>query len=124
MSLLSRIKTLFSPAPAPRVAPVEPAPDIELSDDGFVLGARTVRWESVVRIRTYKLDFDTIDCVCLSFELNDAPAVEVTEESNGFNEVTDELQARFPGIAADWYSTVMTPAFERNETILFEKAAG
>jgi hypothetical protein len=124
MSLLSRIKTLLSPTPAARVAPADPAPDIELSDDGFVLGARTVRWSSVVRIRTYKLDFDTIDCVCLSFELSDAPAVEVTEESNGFNDVTDELQVRFPGIAADWYTTVMTPAFERNAAILFETTAG
>ena len=102
----------------------EPAPDVGLADGGFVFGARTIAWADVARIRTYKLDFDTIDCVCLSFELGAGDSVEVTEESNGFNDFTDEMLDRFPAIDRDWYTTVMTPAFERNEAILFDRTAG
>jgi hypothetical protein len=113
---------MFSSAPARPEPPAEPAPDVEFTDQGFSFGAREVRWSSVVRVRTYKLDFETIDCVCLAFELDGSPPVEVTEESNGFNDFMDAMLERFPAIDADWYATVMTPAFERNETILFERS--
>jgi hypothetical protein len=113
---------MLSATPEPPAAPVDPAADVGLTDQGFVLGARTIAWADIERIRTYKLDFDTIDCVCLSFELGAGDAVEVTEESNGFNDFTDEMLERFPAIDRDWYTTVMTPAFQRNEAILFDKA--
>ena len=124
MRLLSRIRTLFSPAPVPAAVPAEPASDVELSADGFGCGARVVHWSDVVRIRTYKIDFVDIDCVCVQFELRGGPAVEVTEESNGFNDFVDELAERFPSIDPGWYATVMSPAFARNEAVLFEKASG
>src|SRR3954471_10157146 len=111
MRFLSRMKSMFSSAAAPSEPPAESAPDVELTEEGFTFGARSCRWSSVTRIRTYKLDFETIDCVCVAFELDDSPPVEVTEESNGFNDFTDELLERFPSIDADWYATVMTPAF-------------
>jgi len=115
---------MFSPGRAPAAVRSEPAPDIGLADEGFVFGEREVLWADVVRIRTYKLDLEDIDCVCVSFELDRSPLVEVTEESNGFNHLIDELLVQFPSIDADWYSRVLTPAFERNETVLFERAVG
>jgi hypothetical protein len=119
MTLLSRIRTLFSPGRVASRASAEPAADIVLTNTGFELGARAVAWSSVRRIRTYKLDFETIDCVCLCFEVDGAAPLELSEESNGFNDFTDEMLERFPTIDTNWYATVMTPAFERNEAILF-----
>jgi hypothetical protein len=120
---LSWMKSMFSSAPARTEPSAESAPDVGLTDEGFTFGARAFRWSSVMRIRTYKLDFETIDCVCLRLELDAAPPLEVTEESNGFNDFMDAMLERFPSIDADWYATVMTPAFERNEALLFEKTS-
>jgi hypothetical protein len=122
MTLLSRIKSMISGVYAVPDAPAGPACDIELTDDGFKHGDRMLHWATVIRIRTYKLDLVTIDCICLEFELDGEPPLEVTEESNGFNDLMDELLVAFPAIPADWYAAVMQPAFERNETLLFERA--
>lgn len=122
MTLLSRIKSMFSAAHAVPDAPAGPACDIELTEDGFKYGERTILWSTVLRIRTYKLDLVTIDCICLWFELESEPPLEVTEESNGFTDFMDEVLVAFPSIPANWYATVMQPAFERNETILFDRA--
>ena len=100
----------------------EPAPDIEFDDDGFTVGPRDIRWASVVRIRTYKIDLFSVDCICLLFELDDESPLELTEESNGFNRFMDAMLERFPAIPPDWYATVMQPPFERNEAVLFERA--
>ena len=123
MGFLSRVRSMFSATPT-EAAPAGPAPDLDLMDDGFALGTRAVRWSSVTRITTYKIDLVTIDCICLWFELDGAPPLEVTEESNGFNDFMDELIARFPTVPADWYATVMQPPFERNEAVLYERAIG
>ena len=113
---------MFSPAPAPAAVPVGPAPDIELTAGGFDFGARAVRWSEVVRIRTYKIDLVDIDCVCVHFELREGSPVEVTEESNGFNDFVDELGVQFPSIDSGWYATVLSQAFTRNDVVLFESA--
>jgi hypothetical protein len=119
MGFLSRISSMFAAA-KPR-APEEPAADIELTEDGFTLGARSIRWSAVSRIKTYKIEFFSIDCICLLFELDGEPPLEVTEESNGFSGFMDELIERFPTIPPDWYGTVMQPPFERNEAVLYAR---
>lgn len=119
MSLLSRLKAMFMVVPPEALPP--PAPDIELTGDGFLLGERRVRWSAVVRIRTYKIDLFSVDCICLWFDLDGEPPLEMTEESNGFNGFMDALLEAFPTIPPDWYGTVMQPAFERNEALLFER---
>jgi hypothetical protein len=118
MSWLSRIKAIFAGLPPEP----PPAADIGLTDDGFVFGSRTVGWSTVARIRTYKVDLFSVDCICLLFELDGEPPLEVTEESNGFNRFMDVLLERFPTIPPDWYGTVMQPPFERNEAVLFERS--
>jgi hypothetical protein len=50
--------------------------------------------------------------------------VEVPEEWEGFVGLMERMLERFPGIPADWYLKVMQPAFERNETILYERLGG
>jgi len=120
MAFLSRLRSMFSDAPA-SLESVEPAPDIELLDDGFASGTRLVRWSAVTRVTTYKIDLVTIDCICLRFDLDDDPPLELTEESNGFNVFMDVLVEQFPTMPPDWYATVMQPPFERNEAVLFDR---
>jgi hypothetical protein len=119
MSLLSRIKAMFAVVTPEALPP--PAPDIELTDDGFLFGARRIRWSVVRRIRTYKIELFSVDCICLWFDLDGEQPLEMTEESNGFNGFIDALLEAFPTIPPDWYGTVMQPPFERNEAVLFEK---
>jgi hypothetical protein len=119
MSLLSRIRAMLTAAPTEALPP--PAPDIEHTDDGFVFGDRRVRWSTVVRIRAYKIDRFAVDCVCLLFEFDSDPALEMTEESNGFLAFMGVMLDEFPTMPPDWYDAVLQPPFERNETLLFER---
>lgn len=119
MSLLSRIRAMFTAAPAEALPP--PAPNIEPMDDGFVFGDRRIRWSTVVRIRAYKIDLFAVDCVCLLFEFDADPALEVTEESNGFLSLMDVMLDEFPTMPPHWYDAVLQPPFERNETLLFQR---
>lgn len=118
------LKALFS-----RSIPT-PAPDrqIDLTDTGFeirAVGAETaetaLQWDEIARIRTYKVDLHTTDCICLLFEQAAGLPVPVSEEWDGFIAFMERMRERFPTIPADWYETVMLPAFETNEAILFEK---
>ena len=54
----------------------------------------SIRWAEVARIRTFKVDLLTTDCVCLVFEFgNDKPSVLISEEWNGFDELFGPLSA-------------------------------
>jgi hypothetical protein len=86
-----------------------------------------VPWDSVRRIRTYKIDLFSYDEVCLGFELPDPNAagaslwIEVTESNQGYRPLVQQMEAQFPTIAANWESEVMFPAFESCEAILFSR---
>lgn len=103
---------------------------LRFTDDGFevvLAGDRvaTVCWREVSRITTYKLDLLTTDAICLLFDLGPgAKPVQVAEEWSGFQDLFARLKEEFPTIPEDWYATVMQPAFERNETVLFERREG
>jgi len=105
-----------------------PTHAIRLSAEGFSVvpqdqraGASVLHWADVTRIRTYKIDLFTVDCICLLFERSNGEAIEVLEEWDGFAALTDVLRERFPLVPADWYATVMQPPFERNEALLYER---
>lgn len=83
----------------------------------------SVRWADVTRIRTYKVDLITTDCICLLFELDNGQApVRISEEWSGFADLFGPLAAAFPSIPSDWYVDEMTPAFETMHRVLY--AAG
>lgn len=86
-------------------------------------GNRTfIRWDQIDRITTYKLDLLTTDCICLLFEGRfDLSPYQIHEEMIGFGQVFQALRDAFPGIPKSWCLDVATPAFERNETVLFDR---
>lgn len=89
-----------------------------LNPDGSL--AASVLWDDVTRIQAYKRDLFTTDCICLLFECgSDQPAVELSEEWQGFSDLLGMLERRFPTIPPSWYVDIMTPAFEARRTVLF-----
>jgi hypothetical protein len=121
MALWSRIRSLLSSRSKrdPRIALVDGGFDMISIEDGRVIAS--VRWRSVLRIHTYKVDLTTTDCICLTFESNNGTApVQVSEEWAGFAELFAPLAAAFPTIPPEWYAEVMTPAFQANHRVLYD----
>lgn len=95
----------------------------ELHDAGFRCFARRrcheVRWSDIRLICTYKRDLFAYDLICIGFETSSGEFVEIDEQMNGFMAVVKQMEQTFPGIRSDWHRTVMLPAFEPNERVLW-----
>lgn len=79
-----------------------------------------VSWDEVDEIHTFKIDLGVIDDVRLA--LHDSRGWhELSERDDGFMEVCEEIQRRFPSIPEAWYLEVMFPAFERNHRVLWRR---
>ena len=105
---------------------MKPLPKILTTIDGFCFEGASwapVKWATVRRISTYKLDLLTSDEICLALEYDDGIPmhIEVSEEQPGFEQFRIFVEKRFcfPG---DWWETVMKPAFARNHAVLYERA--
>lgn len=101
---------------------------LNLHPDGFIgveegqaEPALSVRWSAVRGIRTYKRDFYAHDMICLAFRVEGDRWVEIMETSPGFMEVGERMREAFPDITPSWYLDVMSPAFERNESVLYQR---
>lgn len=79
---------------------------------------RVFRWNDIRTIRAYKLDLFTTDLICIAIE-TDNGIVEISEEDAGYRELADAIEVRYPA-AVGFHGRVMLPAFEANETIIFE----
>jgi hypothetical protein len=88
-------------------------------EDGSVSKAE-VHWSEVVRLVAYKRDCFAIDLICFGF-VTDERFVEVNEEMEGWEALTDALPAYLPGTLdkADWWAKVALPPFATNRTTLF-----
>jgi hypothetical protein len=98
---------------------------IRVISEGFQLEAEdhsivNVRWPDVREIVTFKRDLFSYDEICLAFRVGDGEEwVELWESDRGFRDVCEQLGQRFPGVPADWYRTVMLPAFKPCERTLY-----
>jgi hypothetical protein len=100
-------------------------PAIVMTSYGFHfegVGSTQVRWSSIRRITTHKLDLLTTDEIRLVFEHDESELVlEVSEEQPGFEEFKLFVERRF-NFPATWWKTVMKPTFAKNSAILFARA--
>ena len=103
---------------------------VEVDDDALTLrigdDTRSVRWDQVTRVYTYKRDRVMTDEIVLMFEFASpdgaAQALPVSEEWPGFTGVMQALPERL-GISPEWYEQVMLPAFKASFTVLYERPA-
>jgi hypothetical protein len=72
------------------------------------------RWREVQAIHA----FNSVDLICLAFDLPDG-VVEVDEEMEGYHSLMTELSDQFPSIDAGWWKKVAHPAFATNWTTLW-----
>ena len=77
-------------------------------------------WDEVLEVVTFKRDLLTYDDIRLGFRLADG-WLEVSEDAQGWSEMTQEMHRQFPEIPPDWYMTVMFPAFETCYRVLFKR---
>jgi hypothetical protein len=82
-----------------------------------------LRWAEVTRAVAFKRDQYVVDRICLAFELSHS-TLEVNEDMLGWEQLVNELPDRLAGARAydDWFGKVAFPAFEANETIVFERS--
>jgi len=97
---------------------------IKVTDDGFTITlnseVRNVSWKEIQAINAYKDDLITYDVICLDFVLIDS-VIKITEEIEGWSDLTEKVNNIFPVIDKEWYNNIMLPAFETNFTTLFKK---
>jgi hypothetical protein len=81
------------------------------------------KWAAVARVVAYKRDLYIHDLICVAFEFADGTAFEIHEEMMGWQDLIDSLPRRLKGCAPfeEWWPKVVSPAFETNETTLFER---
>ena len=97
---------------------------INQQKDGFEVeqneGIIFIKWDSINRLVGFKIDKYTIDEVCLHIQFNDQSII-LTEEYNGWREFVNNMLIHFPKVDQYWEGKIAVPAFERNETELFNK---
>jgi hypothetical protein len=97
---------------------------IELTETGFKVNydeeITQFLWSEVEKLTGFKVDRLTMDDICLKIESNDKTAY-VTEEFKGWRIFMNRLLNEFPQIDKNWEGIIASPAFERNETELFNR---
>ena len=103
--------------------------DFEVRSDlnGLTLLARgrtvwTTSWAAVQRVRAYQSDDFSVDTRWLEFEAPGGP-LRVSEDVRGYSDLEASLTA-FLGVPPKWQAMVAKSAFDRNETVIFDRATG
>lgn len=80
-----------------------------------------INWSSVNRVIAYKEDLITVDCIHVNIELENDISFTVHEDLSMYNEFIEQLEENIE-IKPTWFQEVAFPAFERNETVIYEKS--
>jgi len=86
-------------------------------------GSRSVRWNEISSVVTYKRDLYTSDMLCLLCKFSDGSQFEFNEEMSCWQSLVDALSLHLPGFPAysEWWHPVAVPAFSTNERLLFQR---
>ena len=86
-------------------------------------GHRNARWDDVILITAFKQDLWVVDRICLDIVLMDGSYIRVDEEMKGWDSLVQKLPDYLPGCKPfdEWFAAVAFPAFELNETPVFER---
>jgi len=97
---------------------------IELTENGFQVNydeeIKQFEWSEIKKLTGFKVDRLTTDDICLKVE-SDNKVSFATEEFEGWRNFMNELLNKFPQIDKNWEENIAIPAFERNETELYNQ---
>ena len=97
---------------------------IELTENGFLINydeeITEFRWSEIEKLTGFKDDRLTVDDICLKVESNNKTAY-ATEEFIGWRNFINKMLNEFPQIDKNWEGIIAKPAFERNETELYNR---
>ena len=98
---------------------------IQVSDYGIIIrgekGEVQISWNKITKIIAFKRDLYVVDTICLVIEINDI-FYEINEEMNGFSDLFGFME-KILSVSPRWYIDIMTPAFEANMKVIYEKKA-
>jgi len=80
-----------------------------------------VKWESITQMVGFKIDLLTIDEICLHIEIQKSENLEISESTKGWFQFLKKIKEQFPSINKTWEIDIANPAFERNETVIYQK---
>ncbi|QKJ29882.1 hypothetical protein HQ865_08980 [Mucilaginibacter mali] len=96
----------------------------EFRETSFVikLSDRTLEifWDNISEINVHKADIMTTDDIVMEIIYNDR-VLRITEETEGWDEFTDQLEKKFPGIPGDWWQKVVHSAFATNFATIYRR---
>ncbi|QIE58651.1 hypothetical protein G5B37_03465 [Rasiella rasia] len=97
---------------------------VELINDGFkvIINEDIIqfKWSEIEKLTGFKVDRLTVDDICLKIETNNKTAF-ATEEFEGWRNFIDRVLIEFPLIDKNWEEIIAKPAFERNESELYNR---
>ncbi|PCJ64852.1 MAG: hypothetical protein COA58_11290 [Bacteroidetes bacterium] len=97
---------------------------IELIENGFQVNydeeTSQFQWSEIEKLTGFKIDRLTTDDICLKIESNNKISY-ATEEFDGWRIFINKMLTEFPEIDKNWEEIIAKPAFERNETELYDR---
>ena len=97
---------------------------IELTENGFQVNYNEeitqFQWSEIEKLTGFKVDRFTIDDICLKIESTTKTAI-AAEKFQGWQCFINKMLTEFPQIDKNWKGIIAKPAFERNETELFNR---
>ena len=97
----------------------------EYNAEGFELPieekTKTIKWTEIQRITAYKKDLFATDEIWLAIEVDNDKSFEINESTPGWYQFIKKLEEEFQSISKTWFIDISVPAFEKNETILYER---
>lgn len=90
-------------------------------DSGFNLNEKHINWDDIRRIIVHKEDLITVDCIYVNIELETDEVFRINEETPGYYQFMLKLEEKIQ-ISPTWFPDVAFLAFERNETVIYDKS--
>ena len=103
---------------------------IDIHDHGFDIidlksNRSSVIWARVNCINVAKRDWFSFDQICFEFyQAGVELPIEVNENMEGFELLSETLPNKFHGFDRDWFSKVVKPAFAPNFTEVWKRTPG
>ncbi|PUB25902.1 hypothetical protein C8J95_11269 [Elizabethkingia sp. YR214] len=86
----------------------------------FVEEIKTIRWDDIVLISTYKKDLLTVDCIMIEIHLKET-LISINDQAEGYMKFMETASQRLQHFKKDWFMAVAFPAFETNETVIYKR---